>query len=51
MNDSSWSVFVVLCVLVSFIVVGLKQKSRDSVESASAGATPEGSAGSAIASN
>ena len=32
MSESSWTIFVVVGVLVSFILVGLKQKSRESVE-------------------
>lgn len=52
MNDSSWSIFVVLCVLVSFIVVGLRQKSRESVEYGFGGFyTGRVGGGAAIASN
>jgi cation/acetate symporter len=52
MNDSSWSIFVVLCVLVSFILVGLKQKSRESVEYGFGGRyTGRIGGGAAIASN
>jgi cation/acetate symporter len=52
MNDSSWSLFVVLCVLLSFIVVGLKQKSRDSMEYGFGGRyTGRIGGGAAIASN
>ena len=52
MNDSSWSVFVVLCVLVSFIVVGLRQKSRESLEYGFGGRyTGRIGGGAAIASN
>ncbi|HBG05432.1 MAG: cation acetate symporter [Geobacteraceae bacterium GWC2_58_44] len=52
MNDSSWSVFVVLCVLVSFIVVGLRQKSRESTEYGFGGRyTGRIGGGAAIASN
>jgi len=52
MNDSSWSIFVVLCVLVSFIVVGLRQKSRESFEYGFGGRyTGRIGGGAAIASN
>jgi cation/acetate symporter len=52
MTDSSWSIFVVLCVLASFIVVGLRQKSRESTEYGFGGAyTGRIGAGAAIASN
>jgi cation/acetate symporter len=52
MNDSSWSLFVVLCVLLSFIVVGLKQKSRESIEYGFGGRyTGRIGGGAAIASN
>ena len=52
MNDSSWSIFVVLCVLVSFIIVGLRQKSRESLEYGFGGRyTGRIGGGAAIASN
>jgi cation/acetate symporter len=52
MNDSSWSLFVVLCVLLSFIIVGLKQKSRESMEYGFGGRyTGRIGGGAAIASN
>ena len=52
MNESSWSILVVLCVLVSFILVGLKQKSRESVEYGFGGRyTGRIGGGAAIASN
>ena len=52
MNDSSWSIFVVLCVLVSFIIVGLRQKSRESIEYGFGGRyTGRIGGGAAIASN
>ncbi len=52
MSESSWSVLVVICVLLSFIVVGLKQKSRDSVEYGFGGRyTGRIGGGAAIASN
>ena len=52
MTDSSWSIFVVLFVLASFIVVGLRQKSRESTEYGFGGAyTGRIGAGAAIASN
>jgi cation/acetate symporter len=52
MNDSSWSIFVVLCVLGLFIVVGLRHKSRESIEYGFGGRyTGRIGAGAAIASN
>lgn len=52
MNDSSWSIFVVLLVLASFIVVGLRQKSRESQEYGFGGRyTGRIGGGAAIASN
>jgi cation/acetate symporter len=52
MNDSSWSIFVVLCVLLSFIVAGLRQKSRESQEYGFGGRyTGRIGGGAAIASN
>ena len=52
MNDASWSIFVVLLVLGSFILVGLKQKSRESVEYGFGGRyTGRIGGGAAIASN
>ena len=52
MNESSWSVLVVLCVLFSFIVVGLSQKSRESVDYGFGGRyTGRIGGGAAIASN
>ncbi|UPU37535.1 VC_2705 family sodium/solute symporter [Geomonas paludis] len=52
MNDSSWSIFVVLLVLLSFILVGLRQKSRESHEYGFGGRyTGRIGGGAAIASN
>ena len=52
MSDSSWTIFVVVGVLVSFILVGLKQKSRESVEYGFGGRyTGRIGGGAAIASN
>ena len=52
MSDSGWSIGVVVCVLVSFILVGLKQKSRDSFEYGFGGRyTGRMGGGAAIASN
>lgn len=52
MNDSSWSIFVVLLVLLSFILVGLRQKSRESQEYGFGGRyTGRIGGGAAIASN
>ena len=52
MSDMSWSVLVVVCVLFSFIVVGLRQKLRDSVEYGFGGRyTGTIGGGAAIASN
>ena len=52
MSDSGWSIAVVICVLVSFILVGLKQKSRDSFEYGFGGRyTGRIGGGAAIASN
>jgi cation/acetate symporter len=52
MSDSGWSIGVVVCVLVSFILVGLKQKSRDSFEYGFGGRyTGRIGGGAAIASN
>jgi cation/acetate symporter len=52
MSDSFWSIFVVVCVLVSFIVVGLRQKSRESFEYGFGGRyTGRIGGGAAIASN
>jgi len=52
MNDSSWSIFVVLCVLISFIIVGLRQKSRNILEYGFGGRyTGRIGGGAAIASN
>lgn len=52
MTDSSWSIFVVLFVLASFIVVGLRQKSRESIEYGFGGRyTGRIGGGAAIASN
>jgi cation/acetate symporter len=52
MNDSSWSIFIVVCVLVSFILVGLGQKSRESIEYGFGGRyTGRIGGGAAIASN
>jgi cation/acetate symporter len=52
MNDASWSVLVVLLVLVSFLLVGLRQKSRESFEYGFGGRyTGRIGGGAAIASN
>jgi cation/acetate symporter len=52
MNDAAWSILVVLLVLASFIVVGLRQKSRDSLEYGFGGRyTGRIGGGAAIASN
>ncbi|MBU5613279.1 VC_2705 family sodium/solute symporter [Geomonas azotofigens] len=52
MNDSSWSIFVVLLVMLSFILVGLRQKSRESQEYGFGGRyTGRIGGGAAIASN
>jgi cation/acetate symporter len=52
MSDSGWSIGVVILVLVSFILVGLKQKSRDSFEYGFGGRyTGRVGGGAAIASN
>ena len=52
MNDSSWSVLVVLLVLASFILVGLRQKARESQEYGFGGRfTGRIGGGAAIASN
>ncbi|WP_129127674.1 VC_2705 family sodium/solute symporter [Geomonas oryzae] len=52
MNDSSWSIFVVLLVLLSFILVGLRQKARESQEYGFGGRfTGRIGGGAAIASN
>jgi len=52
MSDSGWSIGIVICVLVSFILVGLKQKSRDSFEYGFGGRyTGRIGGGAAIASN
>jgi cation/acetate symporter len=52
MNDSIWTVGIVVCVLVSFILVGLRQKSRESFEYGFGGRyTGRIGGGAAIASN
>ena len=52
MSESIWSVLVVLCVLLSFILVGLRQKSRNSIEYGFGGSyTGRIGGGAAIASN
>ncbi|HJV64772.1 MAG TPA: VC_2705 family sodium/solute symporter [Geomonas sp.] len=52
MNDATWSIFAAFCVLLSFIVVGLRQKSRDSIEYGFGGSfTGRIGGGAAIASN
>ncbi|HJV35170.1 VC_2705 family sodium/solute symporter [Geomonas sp.] len=52
MNDATWSIFAALLVLLSFIVVGLRQKSRESVEYGFGGSfTGRIGGGAAIASN
>jgi len=52
MNDSSWTLLVVLCVLLTFILVGLRQKSRESFEYGFGGRyTGRIGGGAAIASN
>lgn len=52
MSDGSWSVLVVFCVLISFIVAGLRQKSRESQEYGFGGRyTGRIGGGMAIASN
>jgi len=52
MSDANWTIFVVVGVLVSFILVGLKQKSRESVEYGFGGRyTGRMGGGAAIASN
>ena len=52
MSDSTWTIFVVVGVLVSFILVGLKQKSRESFSYGFGGRyTGRIGGGAAIASN
>ncbi|MBJ6725119.1 sodium:solute symporter family transporter [Geomesophilobacter sediminis] len=52
MNDASWTIGIVLFVLVSFLLVGLRQKSRESLEYGFGGRyTGRIGGGAAIASN